>query len=168
MKDELAKRLVQGLKDAGINFVTYLPETRLSQIVPLLRDDSEIELIAVSSEQEAVTIAAGATLGGKQAAVYMENTGIYVSSYSLLTVGKQLGVPVLLIVGYLGGIPDHRNSFLYATIGKHTIPVLQGMGIDYMLLEDDVNLKGKIQDAVRGANALRAPYALLFAGEFSV
>jgi sulfopyruvate decarboxylase TPP-binding subunit len=168
MKDDLAKRLVKSLKDAGINFVTYLPETRLSQIVPLIRDDPDIELIAVSSEQEAVTIAAGATLGGKQAAVYMENTGIYVSSYSLLTVGKQLGVPVLLIVGYLGGIPDQRNSFLYATIGKHTIPVLQGMGLDYMLLEDGLNLEGKIQDAVRGANALRAPYALLFAGEFSV
>jgi sulfopyruvate decarboxylase TPP-binding subunit len=168
MRADLAKRLVQSLKDAGINFVTYLPETRLSQIIPLIRDDPDIELIAVSSEQEAVTIAAGATLGGKQAAVYMENTGIYVSSYSLLTVGKQLGVPVLLIVGYLGGIPDQRNSFLYATIGKHTIPVLQGMGIDYMLLEDGVNLEGKIQDAVRGANALRAPYALLFAGEFSV
>ena len=168
MKDELAKRLVQSLKDAGINFVTYLPETRLSQIIPLRRDDPDLELIAVSSEQEAVTIAAGATLGGKQAAVYMENTGIYVSSYSLLTVGKQLGVPVLLIVGYLGGVPDQRNSFLYATIGKHTIPVLQGMGIDYMLLEDGVNLEVKIQDAVRGANALRAPFALLFAGEFSV
>jgi len=168
MRDDLAKRLVQSLKDAGINFVTYLPETRLSQIIPLLRDDPDLELIAVSSEQEAVTIAAGATLGGKQAAVYMENTGIYVSSYSLLTVGKQLGVPVLLIVGYLGGVPDQRNSFLYATIGKHTIPVLQGMGIDYMLLEDGVNLEGKIQDAVRGANALRAPFALLFAGEFSI
>ena len=131
MKDELAKRLVQGLKDAGIDFVTYLPETRLSQIMPLIRDDPEMELIAAASEQEAVTIAAGATLGGKQAAVYMENTGIYVSSYSLLVTGKQLGVPILLVVGYLGGVPDQRNSFLYATIGNHTIPVLQGLGIEY-------------------------------------
>ena len=96
MKDELAKRLVQGIKHAGIDFVTYLPETRLSQIIPLIQDDPEMELIAAASEQEAVTIAAGATLGGKQAAVYMENTGIYVSSYSLLTVGKQLGVPIKL------------------------------------------------------------------------
>ncbi len=119
MKDELAKRLVQGLKDAGINFVTYLPETRLSQIVPLIRDDPEMELVAVASEQEAVTIAVGATLGGKQAAVYMENTGIYVSSYSLLVTGKQLGVPILLVVGYPGrrarsaqqlSLCDHRQS----------------------------------------------------------
>ena len=168
MKDELAKRLVQGLKDAGINFVTYLPETRLSQILPLLRDDPDIELIGAASEQEAVTIAAGATLGGKQAAVYMENTGIYVSSYSLLTIGKQLGVPILLVVGYLGGVPDQRNSFLYATIGRHTIPTLEGLGIDYMLLNDGETLEINIGDAVRAANAQRAPYALLFAGEFSV
>jgi sulfopyruvate decarboxylase TPP-binding subunit len=167
MKDELAKRLVQGLKSAGINFVTYLPETRLSQIVPLIRDDPEMELVAVSSEQEAVTIAVGATLGGKQAAVYMENTGIYVSSYSLLVTGKQLGVPLLLVVGFLGGVPDRRNSFLYATIGNHTIPVLQGLGIEHKVLEDGEKLEIKISDAVRAANALRAPYALLFAGEFS-
>ena len=62
MRDELAKRLVQSLKDSGINFVTYLPETRLSQIVPLIRDDAEMELIAAASEQEAVTIAAKAVI----------------------------------------------------------------------------------------------------------
>lgn len=168
MKDELAKKIVSSLKGAGINFVTYLPETRLSQILPLIQEDPEMELIAVSSEQEAVTIAAGATLGGKQAAVYMENTGIYVSSYSLLTVGKQLGVPILLIVGYLGSVPDQRNSFLYATIGSHTIPVLQGLGIEYLVLEDGEKLESRIKDSVRAANALRSPYALLFAGEFSV
>src|SRR6266508_2380751 len=167
MKDQLAKRLAQGLKDSGINFVTYLLETRLSQIIPLIQDYPEMELIAAACEQEAVTIAAGATLGGKQAAVYMENTGIYVSSYSLLTVGKQLGVPILLVVGYLGGVADQRNSFLYATIGKHTIPVLEGLGIDYMILEDGEKLEVKINDALRAANALRGPFALLFAGEFS-
>ncbi|HTN72953.1 MAG TPA: thiamine pyrophosphate-binding protein [Methylomirabilota bacterium] len=168
MKEELAKRIVQSLKDAGIDFVTYLPETRLSQIVPLIQNDPGMELIAAASEHEAVTIAAGATLGGKQAAVYMENTGIYVSSYSLLTVGKQLGVPLLLVVGFLGGVPDQRNSFLYATIGNRTIPVLQGLGIEYMVLESGERLEIRIKDAVRAMNALRGPFALLFAGEFSI
>jgi hypothetical protein len=75
---------------------------------------------------------------------------------------------MLLLIGYLGGVPDQRNSFLYATIGKHTMPVLAAMGIEHMVLEDGANLEGKIKDAVRGANALREPFALLFAGEFSV
>ena len=97
----------------------------------------------------------------------MENTGIYTSCYSLLTVGKQLGVPLLLVIAYLGGVPDWRNSFLYATIGKHSIPVLDGLGVEHTLIEDGAKLEIKITDAVRAANSLRGPYALLFAGEFS-
>ena len=168
MEDQLAKLLVQGLKAAGINFITYLPETRLSQIIPIIRNDPAIDLAPVASEAEAVTIAAGATLGGKQAAVYLENSGLYVSSYSLLTVGKQLGVPIVLISAFLGGFPDQRNSFLYATIGDRTIPLLQALGIEYLVLEDGDRLEIKIKDAVRAANSLRSPVALLFGGEFSL
>ncbi len=168
MEDQLAKRLVQGLKDAGINFIAYLPETRLSQILPLLREYPDVQLVPVASEAEAVTIAAGATLGGKQAAVYLENSGLYVSSYSLLTVGKQLGVPLVLVSAFLGGFPDQRSSFLYATIGNRTVPLLQALGIEYWILEDGERLEIKIKDAVRAANALRGPVALLFGGEFTL
>jgi len=42
------------------------------------------------------------------------------------------------------------------------------LGIESMVLEDGDKLEDKVQDAVRAANALRAPFALLFAGEFSV
>jgi len=168
MKEQLAKRLVQGLKDTGINFVTYLPETRLSQILPLMRDDPATELVPVASEAEGVTIAAGATLGGKRAAVYLENTGLYVSSYPLLVIGKQLGVPLLLLVGYLGGLPDQRNSFLYATIGNRTIPLLEALGIEHAVLEDGERLEVKIKDAMRAADSMRSPVALLFGGEFTI
>src|SRR5919108_541188 len=168
MEDELAKRLVQSLKDAGIDFVTFLPETRLSQIIPIIRDDPQMQPVPVASEAEAVTIAAGATLAGKQAAVYLENTGLYVSSYSLLTVGKQLGVPILLVTAFLGGFPDQRNSFLYSTIGRHTIPLLEGLGIEHLVLEDGERLEIKIKDALRTANSLRSPVALLFGGEFTL
>jgi sulfopyruvate decarboxylase TPP-binding subunit len=166
MEPKLAKRIVAGLKDAGINFVAYLPETRLSQILPLMREDGSFQLAPVSSEAEAVTIAAGATLGGKQAACYIESTGIYVSCYSLVTVGKQLGVPVLLIVGFLGGFADQRNSFLYTTIGDHAAPVLDALDIPHQLIERGEQLESGIKNAVRAMNARRSPAALLFAGDF--
>jgi sulfopyruvate decarboxylase TPP-binding subunit len=168
VKDELAQRLVQGLKDVGIDVVTYLPETRLSQIVPLLAADPDIDLIPVASEQEAVTIAVGATLGGKRAAVYMESTGVLVSTYSLAVTGLQLGVPLLLIVAHLGGDRDQRNSFLYSTIGTSTTGVLEGLGIGHLDVTDGDGLEGLIADAVRNSTARRAPYALLFSGEFSL
>ena len=43
-----------------------------------------------------------------------------------------------------------------------------GLGIEYIILEDGEKLESKIKDSVRAANAQRAPFALLFAGEFSV
>lgn len=168
MKEELAKELVRSLKEAGINFVTFLPETRLSQIIPLLRDDPDIDLIPVASEAEGVTIAAGATLGGKQAACYCENTGLFVACYSLVVIAEQIGVPVLMIVGFLGGQADQRNSSLYATIGRRTLPFLTGLGIEHAVLKDGEKLETEVKDAVRTMNALRSPVALLFTGDFTL
>ena len=107
---ELAQKLVAGLKQAGIDLVTYLPETRLSQILPLLRSDPAFTLVPVASESEAVTIGAGAALAGKQVAIYMECTGLYVSCYTLVSIASRYGVPLLLVVAYLGSMADQRNN----------------------------------------------------------
>jgi sulfopyruvate decarboxylase subunit alpha len=110
MEQELAQKLVTSLREAGIDVITYLPETRLSQILPLIRSDDSFKLIPVSSEAEAITIGAGAALGGKQVAVYMECTGLYVSCYSILSIAKRFGVPLLLLIAHLGSFADQRNN----------------------------------------------------------
>jgi sulfopyruvate decarboxylase TPP-binding subunit len=168
MDPGLAERIVRGLREAGIEFVSYLPESRLSQILPLLRDDAAVRLVPVCSEAEAVTIASGAVLGGVPAACYMECTGLYVSAYPLVVVAKQIGVPLLLVVGFLGGFDDQRNSFLYATIGKHVLSCLDGLDIPYRVLEDGQDLETRIMNAQRTAIARRGPVALIFSGEFTV
>jgi sulfopyruvate decarboxylase TPP-binding subunit len=168
MDAALAQKLVNGLKEAGINFITYLPETRLSEILPILHADESFKTVAVSSEAEGFTIAAGASLGGKQAALYTEGTGVYVSCYNLLTLGKRFGVPVLLLVSNAGAFEDTRNSFIYALPGTTMIPFLESMGIQYRVIEDGVRLEEKIKEAVRMMHALKLPVALLVTGEFTV
>jgi hypothetical protein len=111
VEPELASKLVNGLKLAGINFVTYLPETRLSQILPLMREDRSFQLAPVASEAEGVSIAAGAALGGKQVASYMEDTGIFVSTYNLLTVAERFGVPMLFWFPTLEAWPTNEIVF---------------------------------------------------------
>lgn len=168
MEPELAQRIVDGLRDAGIGFVSYLPETRLSQILPLMREDPSLMVVPVANESEGVSIAAGASLGGRPAAVYMEGSGVYVSSYNLLVVGKRLGVPMLLVVAYYGSTMDSRNSFLYAYPGIHLVPLLDSLGIQYEVLEDANQLEQKIKSAVRMMHAIKQPVALLFTGEYTV
>ena len=167
MKPELANRTVAGLKAAGIDFVSYIPETRLSEILPVMKSDSSFTLAPVASEAEAVGIAAGAALGGKRAAVYMEGTGLFVSTYNLLTIGERYGVPMLLLVAYVGSFEDQRNSYLFSHYGNKTQGILETLGIQYSILESGERLEAQIQDAVRMMHALKQPVALLFTGEFT-
>jgi sulfopyruvate decarboxylase TPP-binding subunit len=162
-----AAKIVNGLKEAGISFVSYLPETRLSQIMPLLREDPSFMVVPVANEAEAVSIAAGASLGGRPAAVYMEGSGVYISSYNLLVLGKRLGVPMLLLVAYFGSLLDKRNSFVYAYPGIHLIPLLQSLHIEYEVFQSADSLEDKIKGAVKMMHAIKQPVALLFTGEFT-
>jgi sulfopyruvate decarboxylase subunit alpha len=168
MDQQLAQSLVGGLKAAGVNFITYLPETRLSEMIPLLQSENSIQMVPVGSEAEGVSIAAGAALGGKVVASYMEGTGVYVSCYNILTVGVRYGVPMLLLVSYVGSFEDRRNSFLYVQRGTRLIPQLEALDVQYQVIRSGEGLERKIKDGVRMMNALKQPVALLFTEEFTL
>jgi sulfopyruvate decarboxylase TPP-binding subunit len=167
MKPELAKRTVAGLKEAGIDFVSYVPETRLSEILPAMKTDGSFTLVPVASEAEAVGIAAGAAMGGKQVAVYMEGTGLFVSTYNLLTVGERYGVPMLLLVAFVGSFDDQRNSYLFSHYGTKTLDLLKTLGIEAVVIESGDHLEARIKSAVRMMHALKLPVAILFTGDFT-
>ena len=168
MDQKLADDLVGSLRAAGIDFITYLPETRLSEIIPLLQRDTSFQMVPVGSEAEGVSIAAGAALGGKVVASYMEGTGVYVSCYNILTVGVRYGVPMLLLVSYVGSFEDRRNSFLYVQRGTKLIPQLEALDDQYQVIRNGDGLERKVKDAVRMMNALKQPVALLFTEDFTL
>lgn len=167
MDQDLAKKTVEQLRRAGINFVAYLPETRLSSILPVLEADKSFQLVSVASEAEAITIASGAFLVGKRCACYMEGTGLFVCSYNLLTVSVRLGIPLLLLITYVGNFADQRNSFRFAPTGIRTEAQLKALGIEYQLITDSHDVETRIDEAVRMMNALKQPVALLFTGDFT-
>ena len=168
MDQELAEKTVAQLKNAGIDFVTYLPETRLSRILPILEKASSFTLVPVASEAEAVTIASGAALVGKRPACYMEATGLFVGSYSLLLVSMRLGIPLLLLISHVGNIADQRNSFRFAPTGVRTEEQLKALNIEYHVLATSGDLDTGISNAVRMMHALKQPFALLLTGDFTV
>lgn len=167
MEETLVRDLVAAIRNAGVDFVTYLPETRLSQILPLMRSDESFRLAPVCSEAEAVSIGAGAALGGKQVMIYMEATGLFVSTFNLIGVAKRFGTPMLLALTYLGGFADQRNNVVYSQSGTFVVPILEALQIQYRVLEDGHNLAGRVRDAVRLMNNLQLPVALVFSGEFT-
>ena len=115
----------------------------------MLKADDSFMLVPVASEAEAVGIAAGASLGGKQPALYMEGTGLFVSSYNLLTLGERYGVPMLLLISYIGSMDDRRSTFLYSHYGTHMVPQLEALGIQYEIVKDADEYRDRHQE--RGA-----------------
>ena len=98
----------------------------------------------------------------------MEGTGVYVSCYNILTVGVRYGVPMLLLVSYVGSFEDRRNSFLYVQRGTRLIPQLEALDVQYQVIRSGEGLERKIKDAARMMNALKQPVALLFTEEFTL
>jgi sulfopyruvate decarboxylase TPP-binding subunit len=168
MENDVAQNTVAALKSAGIDFITYLPETRLSRILPLLEAESSFQLVPTASEAEAVTIASGAALVGRQPAVYMEGTGLFVCSYNLLTVSIRVGTPILLLISYVGSMADQKNSFRFAPTGTRTEQQLRALNVEYHIVEDPARFATQLQDATRMMHALKQPVALLFTGAYTL
>ncbi len=52
-----SKAVYQGIQDAGVNFLTALPETWLIYLLQMADDDPHMNLIEVAKEEEAVLCA---------------------------------------------------------------------------------------------------------------
>jgi sulfopyruvate decarboxylase TPP-binding subunit len=87
----------------------------------------------------------------------MQNGGLLNSCNALTTTALQFGMPILLLIYYAGDIGD--NAF--HMVGLVTEPVLQGLGIKYVVMRDAMKVKQDITGAVTLANSSKRPVALL-------
>lgn len=168
MKPELAERMHAGLKRADVDFLSFLPESRLSDVIPLVDDDPEITVARTSHEGTAVLLACGASLGGKKPAVYMEATGFVASTYSIESTAMQFGLPLLLLVAYVGSPGDRANSTTFSLWGRRLEAQIEALGLQYRVLEDGHDLETRIEDMARAARSAKEPACLLFTGEFTI
>jgi sulfopyruvate decarboxylase subunit alpha len=154
---EAARQILTGLKQAGINLVASVPDINMLQVINLLYEDKEIAHVPVGREEEGIGVCAGAHLAGKQTAMLMQNGGLLNSCNGLTTTALQFGIPILLLIYYAGDMGD--NAF--HMVGLATEPVLQGLGIKYMVMRDPAKVKQDIAGAVIVAQSSKRPVALL-------
>lgn len=168
MKPDVATEFVDALGEAGVDFVSFLPESRLSDMIGLLEKDPRFTVIRVSHEGSGVSIASGAALVGKMPAVYMEGTGFILSLYHQQSTAIRCGLPILLLISYVGSPGDHGNSITFSGYGMKIEPLLKAMNIQYQVVERGGDLHARVADMVRAARSAKQPAALLFTGEFTL
>ncbi len=94
--------LLDALVQLGVTHFVGLPDNDSAALFGLVAGDPRVALLTVAREGEAVAVASGLWLGGKQAVVVMQNTGLLESGDALRGTALRMGVPLLLLVGVRG------------------------------------------------------------------
>lgn len=149
--------IVEGMKEAGVNFVTSLPDANLAKLLALVDADPEFTHLTLSREEEGIGICAGAYMGGRTPATIMQNGGFLNSCNALTTTALNFNIPILLLIYYAGDLGDE----CFATLGSVTEPVLRGLGIRHYVLRNPAEIKATIKGATTLAIDSRRPVAVL-------
>jgi sulfopyruvate decarboxylase subunit alpha len=156
---ENSKMVYDGLKAAGIRFVSALPETWLVYLLQLAEDDPEMCMVEVAKEEEAIGIAAGAYFAGKPNALLMQNHGFFGSINGIVSLALLYRIPMLMLIAHRGHIgepyPWHTQG------GILTEPVLRSLGLPYDTIRDPQQAAKQIQQGLTLAMSSLSPVALL-------
>jgi sulfopyruvate decarboxylase subunit alpha len=163
MRTEVAAQICEGMRRAGVNFVASLPENNLEPLVTLFRDGAHGIHVPLAREEEGIGVCTGAYLGGKVPAMIMMDAGLLACSNALTVLAGQAGIPMLLLVGYSGGLGE--PYFMHTPLGRVLEPLLGALGIVYTLADRADDLADKIVRANTLAHSSKRPVAVLLDGD---
>src|SRR3972149_12284559 len=92
-----ARRILDELKGCGVTHIVWLPDSEARFMYDAIMSDPDLTLVPVCREGEAIAIAAGLRLGGKEPVVLHQNTGFFEAGDSVRGVALDLRVPLLLL-----------------------------------------------------------------------
>ena len=163
MTEQAVNEIITGLKDAGVNFVSLLPDSEFSSVQTRLLKDPEMRCVSVSNEAIGVSVCAGAWLSGKVPALLVPTSGLLVASWPLTSICMAWGIPMVLIIPFRGDIGDaHWVMRPYQYTTKGALDLLQ---IPYIVVNRNTEIKGAIMAARRSASGWLYPQAILLTGE---
>ena len=145
------------MKKNGVTHVVWLPDSETNWLYMLMKNDPELDLIPVSREGQAFSVAAGLSVGGKNPVILIQNTGMMESGDSLRGWCLGMNIPVVMMVGYRGYTRHGVNSDTAAT---YTERFLNAFGIQYYLVENDSDAE-RISVAFEEAQQTKRPVAIL-------
>jgi sulfopyruvate decarboxylase TPP-binding subunit len=162
MKLDKAKLVIEGMKEAGIDFAVGVPDAQFTQVYQMLSAETAIPYIGASNEGEAAGIAMGAWFGGKKPALIIATSGLLVATYWLARMQFLHETPVLLIIPYRGDIGDPMWMGMYR---RTTEPTLQTLDIPSRIVSKSSEIKRVIKECNECARAWLKTVAVLVTEE---
>src|SRR5215213_3609738 len=115
---------------AGFDFYTGVPCSFLTPLINGALSSPGLSYVGAASEGEAVAIAAGGWLAGRQTVVMCQNSGLGNAVNPLTSLNEPFRIPTLLITTWRGepGIPDEPQ---HALMGRITQDLFSVIGVPH-------------------------------------
>ena len=163
MLPHAADEAIRGLEEAGINFVSGLPDGWQRNVHELVEQNDTFRYAPACNEGVAFSMCAGAWLGGMKSALIMENSGIRVAAEYIARISLGTGVPVTMICSYRGDVGETEHWGVPHGIVAE--PLLQALRIKFVVVRRVEELAQAIKRAKRLSEAQLHPVAVLVSGD---
>jgi phosphonopyruvate decarboxylase len=145
----------------GIGFYTGVPCSFLTPLINRTASDRSLSYVGAASEGEAVAIAAGAWLAGRQTAVMCQNSGLGNAVNPLTSLNTPFRIPTLLIVTWRGQ-PGLKDEPQHELMGRITQSLLDVIEVPHRRFPDQADALAGVMDEARATMARTSlPFALV-------
>jgi sulfopyruvate decarboxylase TPP-binding subunit len=122
------------LQDCGITHVVWIPDSDVGTWESALLAAPGLQLIRVCREGEAIAVAAGLYLGGKQPLVIVQCTGLFEAGDALRNVVHDMKLPLFFVIGVRSWYA-HQEHKTTDTCPVFAEPIVQAWRLPYVLLD---------------------------------
>ena len=161
--DQWSRALFKQFKDAGVRLYSYIPDAGNARLVELADEDNETRTVLLTTEEEGVSLAAGADLVGEKAVLMMQSSGVG-NCPNFLSFVKGGNFPILMMVSMRGDYGE-QNPWQYP-MGEAVEPILEAMGVLVFKVERAEELEGAAAAAISTAFKAGKSAALVLSQKF--
>ena len=143
------------------DFYTGVPCSFLTPLINRTLSDPALHYVGAASEGEAVAIAAGAWLAGRQTAVMCQNSGLGNAVNPLTSLNQPFRIPTLLVVTWRGQ-PGLKDEPQHELMGRITQTLLDVIEVPHARFPDDPAALDKALDEARAVmDCTSLPFAFV-------
>ena len=157
-QDNWADNLYDKLRSMDISLFTYVPDAGHSAMINRALADPDVTSVPLATEEEGVSLLAGAHLGGSRGVLLLQSSGVgnCINMLSLTNIGR---FPLVSIVSMRGDYGE-QNPWQFP-MGQGTQPCLEAMGTICQRVETPSDVVPAIEAAVNMAYRSDQSVALL-------
>jgi phosphonopyruvate decarboxylase len=157
-------RFLSALAEQGYDFFTGVPCSLLQGVIRRFDNEPRWGYISAVREDCALGVGAGAQLGGKKPAVFLQNSGLGVCLNALASLHILYEIPLLMVTSWRG--KDGKDAPEHILMGEITPSYFDQVKLPWRVLgvdtiEEDVTVLSEIIASRRVPGGLLVPRGIL-------